>query len=101
YEAFYTDLLALKRENQALWNGAFGGELTILNAPNDEVMVYSRKKGGNEVVVALNFGTEAVSLDLSTLNVDDSFTAMSADDVTFDGGNTLEFPANEWIIFSK
>lgn len=52
---FYKTLLALKRNNKALWNGVHGGPLNIINTDNpDKVLVYEREKDGEKVLVALN-----------------------------------------------
>jgi 1,4-alpha-glucan branching enzyme len=56
YEEFYKKLLRLKHQNQALWNGQFGGKLERVNtAHNSEnIFAFSRKKNGNEVMVITN-----------------------------------------------
>lgn len=55
YEAFYTSLLKVKKENQALWNGKAGGDLIKISTNNDEnIYAFTRKKNGDQVVVILN-----------------------------------------------
>lgn len=55
YHDFYKKLLTLKKENQALWNGAYGGELQKIETSNDEaVYAFRREKNGDKVVVILN-----------------------------------------------
>ena len=53
---FYTKLLQLNKNNQALWNGQFGGQVQFESSPdNDNVLIFVREKNGQKVVVLLNF----------------------------------------------
>ena len=55
YEDFYSSLLRMKKENQALWNGKAGGDLTKILTNNDEnIYAFTRKKNNDQVVVILN-----------------------------------------------
>jgi alpha-amylase len=60
---FYTDLVTLKKQNQALWNGDFGGTMIRLDTKKDDkVFAYSREKDGNRVIVFLNLTKKPVSV---------------------------------------
>lgn len=52
---FYTKLFQLNRSNKALWNGENGGEVKFISAPDEKnVLVFSREKDGQKVVVIIN-----------------------------------------------
>jgi glycosidase len=51
---FYAWLLKLKHENRALWNGQYGGAMTILETGNDKVFAFRRAQDRNVVSVAVN-----------------------------------------------
>ncbi len=52
---FYENLIKLKKDNEALWNGEFGGPMVILRTNRDKkVFAYYREKDGNRVLVFLN-----------------------------------------------
>ncbi len=52
---FYAKLIALKKSNEALWNGPYGGELILLDTKNGgNVISYIRQKGDQRVLVILN-----------------------------------------------
>ncbi len=53
--AFYAELLRLKHDNPALWNGEAGGSMTIVPTGNAAVFAFERRKGDNVVRVAINF----------------------------------------------
>ena len=50
---FYTKLLHLRRRNQALWNGAEGGELGLLEA-DEQLLLYQRQAGQHKVTIGIN-----------------------------------------------
>jgi len=70
YEDFYSHLLMLKKNNPALWNGAFGGDFKEINSiqNSSELLAFSRKKDDNEVIVILN-----LSDSIQNLKVDDEY----------------------------
>lgn len=52
---FYSKLIDLKKSNEALWNGSYGGELILLVTNNGgNVIAYIRQKGSHRVLVILN-----------------------------------------------
>jgi glycosidase len=59
YAPFYARLLKLKHDNQALWNGQYGGAIEVLDTGNDKVFAFLRKRGGNTVKVSVNLSNEA------------------------------------------
>ena len=70
---FYRDLIKLKKENTALWNGDSGGSMYILKTNRKKrVFAFYREKDGNRIIVLLNLTAKAVSFkpDLSGLEGD-------------------------------
>lgn len=63
-EDFFTTLLTLKHENEALWNGEMGAPVERLDPKNDNVMAYSREKGYDQVVVVVNLSGEPQEVDM-------------------------------------
>jgi len=60
---FYHSVFDLKHREPALANGALGGEQTKLTTNGgDRVYAFSRTRGTNTVLVALNFGDGATSM---------------------------------------
>src|SRR5664280_1945 len=70
---FYQSLTRLKKGNEALWNGDFGGPMVKVNTNRDnKVFAYYREKSGNRVIVFLNLTKKSVSFkpDLKGLEGD-------------------------------
>jgi len=65
----FQKLLALKKSNPALWNGASGGELKRLQTGKDEsVFAFTRQKGADRVLVVLNLSAEPQKVDIVGVN---------------------------------
>jgi alpha-amylase len=72
---FYTDLVKLKKQNPALWNGDFGGTMVKLDTKKDDkVFAYSREKDGNRVIVFLNLTKKTVSVKPGLKDLDGDYT---------------------------
>jgi glycosidase len=60
--SFYTNLIRLKKENKALWNGEFGGTMdSIRTNKENKVFAFYREKDENRVVVFLNLRKKNVA----------------------------------------
>jgi len=59
YAPLYTDLLALKHANRALWNGQYGAEAQPIDTGNDKVFAFRRALPGNAVQVTVNLSGQA------------------------------------------
>ncbi len=51
---FYADLLKLKHDHPALWNGEDGADLTLLPQPSPDVLAFVRARDGDHITVAVN-----------------------------------------------
>jgi glycosidase len=70
---FYEDLIKIKKENAALWNGGYGGPVKEIKTSRPKrVLAYSREKDGNTVISFLNLSNKPVRIkpDLSDFEGD-------------------------------
>ncbi len=66
---FYKDLIELKNDNKALWNGEFGGDYNALTTDNDDkVFAFIRSKGDNSVIFVGNMSPDSQTI---FINFDD------------------------------
>ena len=103
YEDFYKLMFLLIDENEALWSGAYGGDFTRLASPEGSY-AYSRKKGGNEVIVAINNSDADLEISVPVWS-SHTYTKYGVIDGEFnsEGSNTYNFtlPAHKWFILSS
>lgn len=102
YTDFYQTLLTLKKENEALWNGQYGGDFELLETTLPDVYAYRRVKGDHEVVVILNFADEQQQVEFA-----DDIAAQTYTNV-FEPGNSIEIPneslslgANQFLVLER
>ena len=66
-EELFTKLFQLKHDNQALWNGKYGGEMIrVVNDHQDQVISFYREKNKDAVLPILNFSDKTVEVNLDT-----------------------------------
>lgn len=71
---FYTKLLELHRSNKALWNGIYGGSVKFLSTPEEKnVLVFSRTKDENKVVVIINMTAKAQQVKVNSTSVSGNY----------------------------
>ena len=90
----YKKLFELKHKNEAIWNGAWGGEMVrIYNDQMGKVISFSREKNGQKVITVINFSDNPITVKLNskyhTGNYTELFTNRSIalkgdDDLTLD-----------------
>lgn len=67
YEQLFKTLFELKHNNQALWNGKYGGEMVrIVNNRQDKVISFYREKNADAVLPIFNFSDQEVTVTLDT-----------------------------------
>jgi glycosidase len=60
---FYTDLISLKKQNPALWNGESGGKMERISTNRDnKVFAFSRSKEENRILVFLNLSKKNITV---------------------------------------
>ncbi len=102
YEDFYRFLLQLNTENQALWNGSYGGDFTRIESPA-ETYAFTRKKDEHQVIVAINNSNEAkqISVPVWSSSVYAKY-GVTEGEFNSEGENTydLELPPHKWFILA-
>lgn len=102
-EDFYRTLLNLKKRNQSLWNGEYGGEYQQIKTGSDEsVVAFLREKNGQQVLVILNLspGSREIQMagDAYTGEYKDVF---KGEKVTFIENHQLQLKPWEYRVYEK
>jgi hypothetical protein len=98
--SFYRALFDLKHANQALWNGGYGGDQTTLETDGgSRVYAYTRTRGSNTVLVAVNFGDSTARVayrDLAHSGAYADWFSKTRVELSASGG--LEIPAHGYRV---
>ncbi len=97
YTDFYTMLLNLNTNNEALWNGQYGGKTIRIPSP-EGTYAYFREKGDHKIMVALNNNSESTTIEMPEWGYDTYAVYGVMEETT--NLSTVRLPANEWIIIS-
>lgn len=100
---FYSDLIKLKKENKALWNGDFGGPMVKIKTNKDNrVFCFYREKEENRVVVFLNLTKKNASFNPDLKNIEGEYTEyFSGQKATFPLSVNLTLKPWGYKIFVK
>lgn len=94
WNEFYTKLIALKKEQEALWNGTRGGEWKMISHTKDEqVLCFLREKGSSKVMVLMNLSADSCTSEIDFPYSGDSFT-------DFITGNAMTITAPQTVTFA-
>jgi cyclomaltodextrinase / maltogenic alpha-amylase / neopullulanase len=99
---FYTSLISMKHENQALWNGIYGGDYERLeNGADSSVFSFMRIKESNKVLTIINFTDQVQPISVSSDKLDGSFIDLFKDGYSLDNlnGKSLVLEPYEFRIF--
>ena len=98
-DELYTTLLKLKKENPALWNGEFGGELVrIPTSADDKIFAFVREKEGNKIISVFNLSDEKVDF---TMNYESDMTGYTDLFTNAPFTTTLSIEPWGYLVFKK
>jgi glycosidase len=100
---FYRAVVDLKHANRALWNGDAGGDQTKLTTEGDNrVYVFTRTRGENTVLVAVNFADAPARVSYNSLSQAGRYTDwFSKAKVTLAPSGALDIPAHGYRVLVR
>jgi glycosidase len=100
---FYKNLIALKKHNQALWNGNLGGKLQSVSVNHDSLVIaYVREKENQKVLVLLNLSARELEVKLkSPVLAGDYIELFTGTPRSFGKKETLILKPWEYMVFEK
>jgi len=101
--AFYRSIFDLKHSQPALWNGPWGGEQTTLKTNGGGlVYAFTRARGANTILVAVNFGDVAASVSYEGLPQPGQYTDwFSKAEATLSATGSLDIPAHGYRVLVR
>ena len=103
FSAIYTNLLKLKRENKALWNGSNGGEaVRVLTNNNPDIFAFVRQKDNDKIFALFNLTNKDQNvIPVGDLYEDNYISVFTNDSVTFAQGTEAILPPWGYKIFKN
>jgi glycosidase len=102
YADFYTKLLHLKKENQALWNGNEGAPLQVIKNNGQNVLSFKRQNEQNSVLVLLNLSENAQTVELMQNTIEGNYNALfTQTNIVISDTSTFELEPWGYKVFVK
>jgi hypothetical protein len=100
---FYSTVFALRHDNAALANGSEGGPQTTLSTTGGErVYAFTRTRGANTVLVAVNFADTPAKVTYNGLPTAGEYTdAFSNTKLTLAANGSVDIPANGYRVLVR
>lgn len=90
---FYRNLISLKKQNKAIWNGDTGGPMVKINTDKDKnIFAFYREKEENRVVVLLNLSKKNMAIKSLPENINGEYT-------DYFGGSKIALPLTDSLRF--
>ena len=101
-QKLYQNLIKLKKENVALWNGSAGGNLAIVETSiPTKVLAFSRIKENNEVLAVFNLSAEPVEAAIQLAKDGDYQEYFSGETKKLEKGTTLKLDKWGYQVYVK
>ncbi len=100
---FYKRLFQLKKDNEALWNGNYGGGLEIISSESDSLgFSFIRNKEGNKVISIFNLSDQNIQVELASENLKGTYTSIFTEDKkVFQENEKIDLNPWEFQIYSN
>ena len=101
-QAFYKQLIDLKTNNEALWNGLDGGNLKLINTnTNDQVFAFTREKHTNKLLIIMNLSSHPVVCNIK-FDVQEEYEEIWGENKLIAGEKeSVELQAWEYKIYKR
>jgi glycosidase len=102
YEIF-SKLFKLKKENKALWNGDFGGEVMPIDSGiNESVFSFYRMKNDDRIIAVFNFSNRKQNVELKNSYINGTYISLFGnDEQVFSGDDKLTLEPFSYKVYYK
>jgi glycosidase len=100
---FYTKLNTLFHENQALWNGQYGAKPQLISEVSEkDVLVFSREKNGDKVLVIINLSNKTKSFKCTSNVLKGKYTELfSGKTVKLKSSLSMELKPWSYTVYTR
>jgi len=98
---FYKNLFTMKKNNQALWNGKYGGNIELISNENDSLnLCFIRQKEKNKVVSFYNLSNDSTVCNVESKNLNGIYYDYETKkEVTFNDKEKISLSPWEFKIY--
>jgi len=98
----YSKLIALKKNNKALWNGLAGGKIEFLETSSPEkLLAFKREMDENSVVVIMNLSKENLEGTVPSLGENEYTDYFTSQKIKAGNNEIISLKPWEYLVFEK
>lgn len=104
FALMYEKLFTLKHNNQALWNGKWGGEMErVTNDKMNKILSFYREKNGDAVLTVINFSDQEAEVKLDSKYLRNSYRELFSGSpfIISQDKTPLKLKAWDYMVFIK
>lgn len=104
FALMYEKLFTLKHNNQALWNGKWGGEMErVTNDKMNKILSFYREKNGDAVLTVINFSDQDAEVKLDSKYLRNSYRELFSGSpfIISQDKTPLKLKAWDYMVFIK
>ena len=100
---FYKNLFTMKKNNQALWNGKYGGNIELISNKNDSInLCFIRQKEKDKVVSFYNLSNDSTVCNVESKNLNGIYYDYETKkEVTFNDKEKISLSPWEFKIYTN
>lgn len=99
-QSFYQELILIKQDNKALWNGSAGGKIHFLKQSEENALLtFSRTKDDNKILVLMNLSAEELENTITCETIEGNYIDLfSASQETYSKNQLIKLGPWEYKI---
>jgi alpha-amylase len=102
WRVLYTQLNKLKKENQALWNGDYGGKIKTITMDAEGYYAFEREKEGSKVIAIFNMSSETQSGSvISEIEAESLVNYFTKEKFTIEQGTSIILEPWEYLVLTN
>lgn len=102
YNELYTKIFSLKKQNTAIWNGSFGGEMEKVDTGIKHVFSFVRQKNQNKIFSLFNLSNNRTTISMDDKLISGEFKSLFSEEIyNFNSNKSLTLEPYSYLILFR
>jgi glycosidase len=102
YRELYTKLFSFKKQNPALWNGSFGGEMNKVDTGIKQVFSFVRQKNENKIFALFNLSNNSTTVSIDSPLINGEYRSLFSEEIyNFNSKKSLTLEPYSYLILFR
>lgn len=102
YKELYSKLFSLKKQNPAIWNGLFGGEMEKVDSGVKHVFSFARQKEENQIFALFNLSNNRTTVSIDNKLINGEYKSLFSEEIyNFNSNKSLTLEPYSYLILFR